>query len=331
VARVVDEIADLQLTAPLRVGDNAFDIDVERPAGGRQERVSLVVKIGYRIRPDVSRLDSDHPALRVAIDGVGGAIVTVEGKPLALGADGKGVYDIDITPECTGVSDEPKIIERAVAYAVSSGSGGIENGTINMHVAVPPLHIDAPGEHATIESEQFLLAGRTARGARLTAASQVIGVAADGSFSRSLPAARIGNNSVTLRAYVAGQASRIANLTVERVEHLADVVTEFTAKAPLSFSELSAAVDRHVGERIVLVGEVMEGRTQGHKGLLVLDVQQGCARPPCLARVVLPGQDGPARGERVQVFGYVKGAAPGNSASVAPVPEVEAAFTLKGS
>jgi len=175
-----------------------------------------------------------------------------------------------------------------------------------------------------------VLAGRTARGARLNAGEQLVGVSTDGSFSRSFPA-RLGTNTVTLRAYVPGQASRIASVSVERVERLADRVAEFTAKAPLSFADLSAAVTQHVGERIVLIGEVIEGRTQASKGLLVLDVQQGCAAPPCLARVVLPGVEAPARGERIQVFGRVKGAAPGSSASATPVPEVEAAFMLKGS
>ena len=58
---------------------------INRPGSGRDERVGLVVKIGYRIRPDLSLIDSNHPALRVAIDGLSGAVVTVEGKCLVLG------------------------------------------------------------------------------------------------------------------------------------------------------------------------------------------------------------------------------------------------------
>jgi hypothetical protein len=329
-AKVVRETADLQLSTPLRVGDNQFDVDIDRPANGRDERVALVVKIGYRIRPDLSMLDSDHPALRVAIDGLSGAVVTIDGKSLVLGPDGKGVYDLDVTKDCTGLSDEPKTIDRAVTYAVTSGSGNVENGTINLHVAIPPLHVDSPAEHAYLASEWFMLAGRTAKGARLMAGGQVVGVAADGSFSRSMQATRLGPSSIALRSYVPGQASRLATLEIERVERLASVAPAFAAKAPLTFTDLSAAIDRHIGEPIVLVGEVMEGRTQGSRGLLVLDVQRGCSRPPCLARVVLPGQDAPARGERIQVYGRVKGAVASSVVGASPVPEVEAAFMLKG-
>src|SRR5207237_6582732 len=96
-AKVLSQVADVSLASPLGVGENVFTVNVDRPANGRDEKVSLIVKIGYRIRPDLSGLDSDHPVLRILVDGAPLAKMVIDGKPLDLGTDGKGNYDIDIT------------------------------------------------------------------------------------------------------------------------------------------------------------------------------------------------------------------------------------------
>ena len=122
------QTADLPLATPLQVGSNLFNVDIDRPANGRDEKVSLVVKIGYRIRPDLSLLDTEHPLLRVAVDGTPGATVEVDGKPLTLGTDGKGAYDVDITSECQRASDEAKTVERAVSYRWSASTARPKRG-----------------------------------------------------------------------------------------------------------------------------------------------------------------------------------------------------------
>jgi hypothetical protein len=328
-AQVTARSADLVLASPLKVGENLFSVAIDRPANGRDETVSLIVQIGYRIRPDLSALDSERPMLRIAIEGAPMASMTIDGKPLTLGTDGKGFHEVDVTTECTGLADDAKSIERAIPYAVVGSTGSAEQGVVNVRVAVPPLHLDSPTAHAITERDQFLLAGRTGRGARLIAGNQAVVVGADGTFSRSLSAPAIGENVVKLRTTVPGQAPRMASIAVRRVERLADEAKAFAANAPLPFADLAASVNRYVGQPVVLSGEIVESRSQGATNLALLDVQKGCSRPPCLARLVFAGEEPVARTDRVQVYGYVTRAiSPGGDAS-GTVPEVEVAFTQK--
>jgi hypothetical protein len=328
-AKVASQAADIALAAPLGVGENVFTVDVDRPANARDEKVSLIVKIGYRIRPDLSGLDSDRPVLRILVDGAPLAKMVIDGKPLDLGQDGRGSYDIDITSDCTGPSDETKTLERSVPYSVAGSTGAAEQGSVGLRVAVTPLHIDVPSTHGVIEGERFLLGGRTGRGGRLLAGGEPIPVAADGSFSRPMPAKTLGDNTLSLRATVPGLAPRIASVRVKRVEKLSDEARAFTASAPLPFSELAADVNKHVGEPIVLSGDIVEARQQGSKNVALLDVQKGCSRPPCVARVVLSASDAVVRGDRLQVFGHVTRAISAKGEAAGGVPEVEGDFFLK--
>ncbi|HKQ70603.1 MAG TPA: hypothetical protein VJT73_14750 [Polyangiaceae bacterium] len=328
-AKVAARAADLALAAPLQIGENRFSVDIDRPGNGRDEKVALSVRIGYRIRPDLSRLEADKPMLRVAVEGAPGGEMQIDGKALKLGPDGKGNYDVDISPECTGLADETKTVERAIPYSVIGTSGAPEKGTVNIRVAVVPLHVDAPGAYTVVAVDRFLLAGRTSRGARLAAHGQAVPVAADGSFSRPVPLPVLGESSVELRASAPGQAPRSARVKIKRVVQLADEARDFAAKAPLSFADLTTDVNQHIGEPIVIVGEVAEGRSQGARALALVDVQKGCSRSPCLARIALPSEDALVRGDRVQVYGHVARAITPKSDTGGAVPEIEAAFTIK--
>jgi hypothetical protein len=326
-ATVAAETAELPLASPLKVGDNVFMVDVDRPADGRDETVPLVVKIGYRIRPDSSQLDGDHPKLRVIVDGAPFAQVTMGGDALMLGAEGSANYDVDVSSECTGLADEPKVIERAIPYSVEASHGGGEKGVVSLRVNVPPLRLDSPGSRAVVDTDHVQLAGRTGRGARLTIGDQVIGVAADGAFSRSLPLTNVGLNEVKLRAQLPGQASRTATLQLKRVDNLADEAKDFTTQAHLTFPALMQDIGQHVGEPIALSGEVVDARAQGARTLALLDVK-GCAAAPCLARVVMAAGSEVARGDALSVYGYVAGSV-GQGDAGAAVAEIEAAFTTK--
>jgi hypothetical protein len=325
--KIAASAVDLALATPLKVGANTFAVDIDRPTNGRDEKVSLVVKIGYRIRPDLSLLGGERSILRVAIEGAPGASMTVDGKALVLASDGKGNYDVDITPDCTGASDDAKMIDRNVSYSVVGTTGAPEQGVVAMRVAVPSLHVDAPVAHTVVETDHVLLAGRTGKGARLLAGPVQVPVLADGGFSRQMPVPTLGDNQIQLRTTVSGQAPRTTTLRVKRVEHLADEARDFAAKAPLTFTDLAANVSQHIGQPIVLSGEVAEARVQGATNLSLIDVQKGCARSPCLARVVAPSDQPMARGDRVQIFGHVTRAV--GPTGAAAVPEIEADFSIR--
>jgi hypothetical protein len=329
-AIVRDKGADLPLATPLRVGENRFDFDIDRPTNGRDERVALAVQIAYRIRPDLSLLDADRPLLRVAVEATPGSNVTVDGKAIALGADGRGNYDLDVTSECTGPLDETAALEKNIPYAISVGGAAAERSTINVRVSVPPLHIDAPLPHLVVEGDRFLLAGRTAKGAGLSLGGHPIPVAADGTFSQLLANLGPGESDVVVRAALPGQASRLAHVKIKRVAHLSDEAREFSGTAAMTFAELATNISARVGEPIVLAGEVVEARSLNHQTIALLDVTKACPRPTCLARIVFGGDDMAKRGEHLQVFGHVRASIPSPGKDGAPVPEVTTDFALKG-
>jgi hypothetical protein len=138
-----------------------------------------------------------------------------------------------------------------------------------------------------------------------------------------------GDNTLSLRATVPGLAPRIASVRVKRVEKLSEEARTFSASAPLAFGELAADVNKHVGEPIVLSGDIVESRQQGARNLALLDVQKGCPRPPCVARVLFAANDPIARGDRLQVFGHVTRAISAKGEAAGTVPEVEGDFFLK--
>ncbi len=54
------------------------------------------------MRGDTSGLDAPTPELRVLVNAVAGSSVTVDGKPVALNAEGEGRYILDVSAEVTG-------------------------------------------------------------------------------------------------------------------------------------------------------------------------------------------------------------------------------------
>jgi hypothetical protein len=155
-------------------------------------------------------------------------------------------------------------------------------------------------------------------------------VAADGSFAQALPAVLLGDNAVVVISSSPGQASRSATITVKRVARLEDEARELFAKTPLTISELGADVARHTGQPVAFSGEVYEARVQNHLGVMLLDVQKGCAKPPCRVRVLTAGDGSWARGERVSVFGTVTRLFSDTGGGAMTMPEIRASFVLKG-
>ena len=81
------------------------------------------------------------------------------------------------------------------------------------------------------------------------------------------------------------------------------------------------------GKSIVVDGEVIEPRAAGHRTLLLVDDRRGCAKGPCLTRVVVGQELSIGRGERLRAYGRVARAFATPSGQT--VPEVEADFVIR--
>ncbi len=332
--------ADLSLATPLSVGDNAIAINLDRPGWGRDEEVSVVVPIAFRIKADVSELTGPHPAVVVRVSAVPGTEVKVEGKPLTLNAKGEGAYTLDVSAQTTGWSDDLRLIDQSIPYSITTAAQGAtpageQKGTLPVRAGIATLHLDAPGLSSVIEGTSFRLAGHTVKGGKVTANGQPVTVEADGSFSRLFDASPSGDTSVELRADGPQLASRSARFTVRHVASLAREAERRESAGWVAYDAILRDTTGSVGRESVVEGEVVDAKTVASQTIALIDDVRGCkaASPsgaPCLVRVVSSSEVPLVRGARFKVYGKVTSVLPPPSGGAAPVPVVQADFVLKG-
>jgi hypothetical protein len=319
--------ADLQLASPLKVGNNPLTIHIDRPNLGRDESVQVIVPVAFRIRADLSDLSAARPAILVRVEAVSGTEVQIDGKPVPLDASGSGVYSTDISSETEGASDELRLIDRVIPYAVTPKSGVAENGKLTVRVGIVPLRLDAPGLHAFVDGRTFRLAGRTARGGSVTANGTPVHAEPDGTFAQAFDIPSPGDLSVEVRASAPQLAPRTAHLVVRRVDHLADEAKAREKVPEATYDAIAADIPGAVGKGTIVEGDVAEVRTTPAQTVAIVDDARGCARAPCLVRVTYGGDMPFKHGDIVRVYGRVTRAVAYGSSTV---PEVEADFIQLG-
>jgi hypothetical protein len=320
--------ADLTLPEPLRIGDNALSLVIDRPGMGRDETVKVTVPVAYRVRADVSTMNSPRPAITIRVEAQPGTDVQVNGKPVTLDAAGVGAYAVDESASTEGPADESRVISVDVPYVVVQKGGTTEKGTASARVAVAPLRVDAPGTKAVVDDSSALLAGRAAKGSTVTVDGVPVTVGPDGAFETTVPLGSSGDHGIEVRAGTSVLAPRTVHALVTRATSLADAAKQFEQQHPIGYDAAMSDIAGKTGQPIVVTGEVLDARSSGHRTLALVDDKRGCAKGPCLARVVL-GRDMPlAHGDVVSAYGLVARAfsAPGGQT----VPEVEAQFLLRG-
>jgi len=319
---------DLTLGQPLRVGDNALALHVERPGLGRDEVVKLVVPVAYRVRADVATMSAPRPSITIHVEALAGSEVRVDGKPVPLDANGVGAYVLDQTATADGPADESRVVSVDMPYVVTPRGRAPQTGTVSARVVVAPLRVDAPGTRGIVDGDHVLIAGRAAKGANVTVDGLAAPVGADGSFETTVAIGAVGEHVIDVRGGTALLTPRTVHVTVKRVASLADEGKAFEAQKTLGYDTAMLDLSGSSGQPIVVEGEVLEARGSGHRTLVLIDDRRGCARGPCLARVVVGRDLILAHGETLRAYGRVA------RAFVTPsgqsVPEVEADFVLRG-
>src|SRR4029077_9530463 len=133
--------ADVKLSSPLHTGENPLDLALDRPGVGRDEIVHAIVPISFRVKTDVSTLDSDTPTITVHVEAAAGSSVTVDGVAVPLDAQGKGDHVVDVTADLSGAADEGKQLEKKIAYEITSRGQGskldTQHGTVTAVAPIP--------------------------------------------------------------------------------------------------------------------------------------------------------------------------------------------------
>jgi hypothetical protein len=320
--------ADLTLAMPLHIGDNPLTLEVARPSGGRDQAVKLTVHVAYRVRADVTTMNAPHPAITVRVEAKPGSTVLVDGKPVTLDASGLGAYAIDESAATEGAADESRVVSLDSSYVLTPPGAATEKGTVSARVAVSPLRVDAPCPRTTVDEDHVLFSGRAPKGASVSVDGEPITVAADGSFETTVPLPATGDHTVEVHASTQALVQRTVHVTATRVASLADAAKSFEQQQPIGYDAAMADLAGKTGAAIVVDGTVVEARASGHRTLVLVDDKRGCAKGPCLARVVVGRDMTLAHGAKVRAYGYV--ARPFTTPTGQTVPEIESAFVLQG-
>ncbi len=318
--------ADLPLVTPLRVGDNALALSIDRPGMGRDETVNLVVPVAYRIRADVGTMQGPRPTITIRVQAVPEAVVRIDGRPIALDATGSAAYPLDETAATEGAADESRVVAVDVPYVVSLKGRPPETGVVSARVAIAPLRVDAPGTTAVVTESQVLLAGRAARGARVTIDGSAVVVGPEGAFETRVALDTVGQRTFEVQGGTTALVARTVHVVISRVANLADAALAFEDLGPIGYDAAASTLTNKIGLPIAVEGAVVELRRSGHRTVVLVDDRRGCAKGPCLARVVIGRELVADRGDSLRAYGHVARAF--TTAAGQAVPEIEAEFVL---
>ncbi|HYP98462.1 MAG TPA: hypothetical protein VER96_07300 [Polyangiaceae bacterium] len=319
--------ASLPLSRPLKVGENPMTLTLVA-VRGKQSFVDISVPIAYRVRGDTSGLDAPTPELRVLVNAVAGSTVTVDGKPVTLNAEGEGRYVLDVSAEVTGLDANVKTLERKLSYTVTPPNGTPQTGSVSLQAGITPLVIDAPGPAVLLETSNFVLAGRTAKAGTLTVSDRPITVDATGRFAQMMNVSAPGETTIVIRATSKDTAPRLFPLRVKRVDSLQREAERVRQRATSNYAAIADQAETKRGWAVALDGATVDARTENYNTVVVMDVQGGCVRPPCLARVTYGAPFSLAAGDKFSAFGEVVGLVDGPR-SGSKIPEIRADFLLK--
>ncbi|HEU4538619.1 MAG TPA: hypothetical protein VFS00_31075, partial [Polyangiaceae bacterium] len=319
-------VADVPLGAPLRVGSNDVAIAVDRPGAGRDERFTLAVPLAFRIWADLRTLQDPTPVLTVMVEAVPGSAVTLQGRPVALDAEGRGREAFPVRDEVRGARGEPATLTKQIPYTVAPKGGRLETGSVDVQVGVVPLALEAPGPKLVTDRPTFLLAGRAARGAGVSVGGRALSVQPDGAFVQWMSISDEGTSEIEVRALAPPLAPRLVSVTVTRVRSVADEAKKREAQGGPGYAEIAGAPEASIGRAVAWRGEIVEAANQGQRTVAVVSVRSGCETAPCLARAELSGPNAVARGDKIGLYGTVSGFAPLRDGRV---PEITPEFFVK--
>ena len=298
--------ADLPLSVPLKVGDNPLALRLDRPGSGRDETVNVTVPLAFRIFPDLSTLDGPRPEITVRVEALPGSEVRLDDKVVELDAAGKGSYAIDVSKETEGPNDTSVNLEKAVPFVVSSKEGGAHEGKVTAPFRVVPLNLDAPGLSTVVESPSFVVLGRASGKSQITVNGNAAAVER-GHFEATVDAPAPGDIPYVVRAggLGLGWAPRTIHRTLRRVVSFADEAKAREAQTTPGYDALVADLLSNAGhtQPVVVEGDVLSVRVDGHRTSADINDRRGCAKSPCHTRVTWMSKESLASGDSVRAFG----------------------------
>lgn len=319
--------ARVALKDPLKVGNNSLTVSLLKPGDKHAETLELTVPVQFRVRGDLSELNSDPPALRVSIQAIPGTRVVMDGNALKLDAGGSGEYTLDISKELSGEAATIATLERKIPYTITPPEGTTEQGEVMMRANITPLTLEAPGPSIVIDKANFMLAGQTQPGGSVSVAGRAITVDPSGRFAQLMSVSSAGETTINVRASQKDQAPRLVPIKIRRVESLAEEAKRLQGVARTPFGDFAANVDKSKGSQVLFDAQVMESRIDSHTTIILANVTSGCTNDPCLVRVLYGSKLTLKKDAPVTVSAVVAGTVDGPRSGTT-MPELKADFVV---
>jgi hypothetical protein len=255
--------------------------------------------------------------------------VLIDGQPVTIDAQGRGMHTVDVSPELTGSSAKTDVLQRKLKYAVTPHQGETARGEVDVQLGITPLVVESPGPSSVIDQANFMLAGRTMKGGSVSVAGRAITVDSEGGFAQLMNVSSQGRTTVVVRASAAERAPRLVPIDVSRVASLADEAARERKRALVGYDALEKASSGKQGVTVVVDGKVMEARAESYSSIMLIDVARGCTRSPCVVRVISGSKLDLDSGDAVTVVGETVGLVDGPRRDQ-KIPELRAKFVLQG-
>lgn len=313
-------------TESLVVGDNVVVANVVYP-DGENLAVRVPLHMDYRLHVDTAPLRAGKSRLDVVIAVTKGTAVFLDGEPVELDAQGRGIraYPVDTVEQ--GSSG---VVERMFRYRVEPPRGEPIVGELRARVAVTMLQLDSPGKTAVTDADSIQLAGAVARGTRVTVDGTAVAVNDDGRFLHVLPLPRLGNYEPQLVAQAPDKAPLALSLDITRVQDLAKAAESFEVNTELSYAQIAQNPTMYKGQHVAFEGRVFNVKTERGRGVLQMLVRDCVAGRQCSLWVTYPATTRIANDSWVRVVGTVDGQQQFRSRrdEIVTVPKVRAVFVL---
>jgi hypothetical protein len=152
-------------------------------------------------------------------------------------------------------------------------------------------------------------------------------VGPEGTFETTVPLAALGDRVVEVRASTPTLTQRTVHASVTRVVSLAEAAKQFERLQPIGYDTALSDVAARTGQPIVVRGRVLDARSSAHRTLVLVDDKRGCAKGPCLARVIVGRDMALGHGDWLTAYGTVARAFTASAGQT--VPEIEAQFVIR--
>ncbi|MCA9614333.1 MAG: hypothetical protein KC586_16370, partial [Myxococcales bacterium] len=309
----------------LRLGDNELRVDVVA-SDGSVESATVLLSVRYRVRADLSALESDPPALRIVADSVPGATVTLDERAVPLDATGHGSVDFPLSAEA---ATEAPVYERNVHYrVVLPGEPAPAEGDVRVRIPFATLQLDRPGRSAITERDRIEVAGAADPDATVTLDGRTLELR-EGRFVTELPLPAVGESAHVVTARRPGRAPKVVQFNVRRVADLEAEARAYPVE-DIAYERLAASPSTYQGRRVAFEGWIYN--LDVHDGRSVLQVSvRDCARGQrCPVWVTYDGASEAGLNAWVRAVGELAGEQQFRSPSgeVLSVPRLDAVFLL---